>query len=389
MALHVPSLPLWLTGQWRFFLLVTCCGWLLALPSCQPTQGTHPIRVEGVVQNLSAGKVYLTDAYDPKRVIDSAIVTNGHFAFELAVDTAFVPFLASIHYPDSTRKDWHYIRQLPYLNASQSKGKTVSASTAFFLGTEGAHITGDLTPAATGFVTVKAGPDNELYQQWLNKSFGSITTRDPAQRPARLQYFKSLVQQHPSSYFLLQGIVQNKENYAKQELADLFALFEPQLQASGVGRDLRTYFLTRKQAGAPYHNLVLADTSQVDHGILDPTAKLNLLVFWASWCGPCRQEIPALKQVYQAFHHRGLQMTSISIDKDLTSWRNALREEQMGWPQVVMAQDQRPQVEQQFNLRAIPVLILTDRVGNEVLKKTGYSEDEMAALQQAIAAGLQ
>jgi thiol-disulfide isomerase/thioredoxin len=127
----------------------------------------------------------------------------------------------------------------------------------------------------------------------------------------------------------------------------------------------------------------------VAHGILNPKAKLNLLVFWASWCGPCRQEIPALKQLYRTFHGNGLQMTSISIDKDVTSWRKALREEQMGWPQVVMAQDQRLQVEQQFNLRAIPVLILTDNVGNEVLKKTGYSKDEMAALQQSIAAGLQ
>ncbi|MBJ6142212.1 TlpA disulfide reductase family protein [Hymenobacter sp. BT559] len=359
------------------------------MPSCQPTQAAHPIRVEGVVKNLTTGKVYLTDAYDSKRVVDSALVTNGHFAFELAADSAFVPFLASIHYPDSTQKDWHYIRHLPYLNASQSQGKTVSATSAFFLGPEGAHITGDLTPASTGFLTIKAGPDNELYQQWMNKGFGYITTRDPAQRPARLHYFKSLVQQHPTSYFLLKGIAQDKENYSKQELADLFALFAPQVQTSGIGRDLRTYFVTRKEASAPYHNLVLADTSQVAHGILNPKAKLNLLVFWASWCGPCRQEIPALKQLYRAFHGNGLQMTSISIDKDVTSWRKALREEQMGWPQVVMAQDQRLQVEQQFSLQAIPVLILTDNVGNEVLKKTGYSEDEMAALQQAIAAGLQ
>jgi thiol-disulfide isomerase/thioredoxin len=373
----------------RSLLLVTPLLLALAGSGCQPQQAAHPIWVEGVVKNLSAGKLYLTDAYDPKRVVDSALVTNGHFAFELAADSAFVPFLASIHYPDSTRKDWRGIRQLPYLNTYQSQGKTVSASSAFFFGPEGAQITGDLTPAATSFVTIKAGPDNELFQQWMNKGFGYITTRDPAQRPARLRSFKSLVQQHPASYFLLQGIVQDKENYAKQELADLFALFDPQVQASSVGRDLHTYSVTRKEASAPYHNLVLSDTSQVAHGILNPKAKLNLLVFWASWCGPCRQEIPALKQLYRTFHNKGLQMTSISIDKDVARWRNALREQQMDWPQVVMAPDQRRQVEQQFSLRAIPVLILTDNVGHEVLKKVGYSEDEMAALQQTITAGLQ
>jgi thiol-disulfide isomerase/thioredoxin len=372
----------------RSILLVISFLLAFAGISCQDKQAVTTSRVEGFVKNLPDGKVYLTDAYDWKRVVDSALATNGHFAFELAADSAFVPFLASIHYPDSTQKHWHGIRQLPYLNASQSQGKTVSGTTAFFLSPEGARIIGDLTPQATGFLTIKAGPDNELYQQWMNKGFGYITTRDPAQRPARLRSFQRLIQQHPASYFLLQGIVQDKENYSKQELADLLALFDPQVQAASVGRDLRTYFVTRKEASAPYHNLVLADTSQAPHDILDPKAKLNLLVFWASWCGPCRQEIPALKQVYQAFHHRGLQMTSISIDKDLPSWRNALREEQMGWPQVVMAPDQQLQVEQQFSLRAIPVLILTDSVGNELVKKIGYSEAEMVTLQQKIAAGL-
>jgi thiol-disulfide isomerase/thioredoxin len=373
----------------RATLLVTSLLLAIAGSGCQPQQAAHPIRVEGVVENLAAGKVYLTDAYDPKRVVDSALVTNGHFAFELAADSAFVPFLASIHYPDSTRKDWQYIRHLPYLNAFQSQGKTVSASSAFFLGPEGARITGDMTPQATGFLTIAAGPDNALYQQWLNKGFGYITTRDPAQRPVRLRSFQRLVQQHPASYFLLQGIVQDKESYSKRELADLLALFAPQVQASPVGQALRTYFVNKKEATAPYRNLVLTDASQAPQGLLDPRAKLNLLVFWASWCGPCRQEIPALKQVYQAFHHRGLHMASISIDKDLHSWQKALGEEQMGWQQLIIAQDQLPGVEQQFNLRAIPVLVLTDSLGNEVLQNIGYSERDMAALQQAIAQGLQ
>jgi thiol-disulfide isomerase/thioredoxin len=373
----------------RYTLLAISLLFAWAFTSCKDNQAANAIRVEGFVENLPDGKVYLTDAYDWQRVVDSATATNGHFAFELAPDPAFVPFLASVHYPDSTQKAWHYIKQLIYRNAAESRGKIVSGTSAFFLGPEGALIKGRLSPTAAGFLTVAAGKDNELYQQWMNKGFGYINTRDPANRPGRLQYFKRLIEQHPTSYFLLKGIVSDKEHYTKQELADLLALFEQRVQDSSVGRDLRTYFANRKQTTAPYHNLVLADTSQVPHDILDPQAKLNLVVFWASWCGPCRQEFPALKQVYQAFHHRGLHMTSISIDKDWNSWQKALGEEQMGWPQVVIAKDQILQVEQQFSLRAIPVIVLTDSVGNELMKNTGYSERSMAALQRAIAVGLQ
>jgi thiol-disulfide isomerase/thioredoxin len=348
----------------RYTLLVISFLFAWAFTSCKENQAANAIRVEGFVENLPDGKVYLTDAYDWQRVVDSATATNGHFAFELAPDTAFVPFLASVHYPDSTQKAWHYIKQLIYLNAAESRGKMVSGTSSFFLGPEGAIIKGRLSPTAAGFLTVAAGKDNELYQQVSGKGFGYINTRDPADRPGRLQYFKRLIEQHPTSYFLLKGILMDKEHYAKQELEDLLARFQPQVQDSRVGQDLRTYLANRTDPHAPYRNLVLADARQQSHPILDPKAKLNLLIFWASWCGPCRQEIPVLKQVYQAFHHRGLHMASISIDEDPRSWQKALGEEQMGWPQLVVPKDQVLRVRQQFNFRAIPLVILMDRWGN-------------------------
>jgi thiol-disulfide isomerase/thioredoxin len=179
------------------------------------------------------------------------------------------------------------------------------------------------------------------------------------------------------------------ESYTKKELEELLALFQQEVQALRVGQDLGIYFANRKDANAPYRNLILADVSQEPHSILDPKAKLNLLTFWASWCGPCRQEIPALKLVYQTFHRKGLHMASISIDKDSRSWQKALGEEQVAWQQLVIPTDQVLRVRQQFNFRSIPLVILTDSLGNEITQKTGYSERDMAALQKAIAVGLQ
>jgi hypothetical protein len=82
-------------------------------------------------------------------------------------------------------------------------------------------------------------------------------------------------------------------------------------------------------------------------------------------------------------------MASISIDKDSRSWQKALGEEQMAWQQLVIPTDQALRVRQQFNFRSIPLVILTDSLGNEITQKTGYSERDMAALQKAIAVGLQ
>ena len=59
---------------------------------------------------------------------------------------------------------------------------------------------------------------------------------------------------------------------------------------------------------------------------------MSLLIFWASWCNPCRKEIPNLKKLYTQYADRGFQIVSISIDKKEAEWTKALKEEQLQWP---------------------------------------------------------
>lgn len=62
--------------------------------------------------------------------------------------------------------------------------------------------------------------------------------------------------------------------------------------------------------------------------------KVLMIDFWASWCHPCRMEIPHLKKVYQAYHEKGVEILSISVDAVDAAWKKALGQEQMPWPQA-------------------------------------------------------
>lgn len=125
-----------------------------------------------------------------------------------------------------------------------------------------------------------------------------------------------------------------------QELLDRIAEFSPGMQKSRELAALRTVAAQRLKTdiGQPYMNIMQGDadgqivtlTSVIDN----PANKYTLVDFWASWCGPCMEEVPHLKQAYDKFHGQGFEIYGVSLDNDNDKWLCAIREHGMGWVQV-------------------------------------------------------
>lgn len=92
--------------------------------------------------------------------------------------------------------------------------------------------------------------------------------------------------------------------------------------------------------------------------------KLTLINFWASWCGPCRAEIPDLKKIYQSFNKDGFNIISVSIDEDPHAWETASKKEQLPWPNISEAVDQSDSKNiENFVVKEIPMNYLVDANG--------------------------
>lgn len=111
--------------------------------------------------------------------------------------------------------------------------------------------------------------------------------------------------------------------------------------------------------------------------------KITLIDFWASWCGPCRKEIPHVKKYYEEYKNKGIQFVSVSIDAKKDAWTKALKEEQMPWLQG-WTPDSGKTVLKTYQFNGIPFLILLDKKGN-IYRKHLRGEKIKQAIEDCLA----
>jgi thiol-disulfide isomerase/thioredoxin len=110
--------------------------------------------------------------------------------------------------------------------------------------------------------------------------------------------------------------------------------------------------------------------------IMDEVAKnkVTILDFWASWCGPCRQEMPLMVELYKEYKEQGLGIVGISLDDNKEAWVKAIEELNLTWPQISDLKGWKSAAAELFNVTAIPFTIIVDQQGN-ILKKELRGEE--------------
>jgi len=95
----------------------------------------------------------------------------------------------------------------------------------------------------------------------------------------------------------------------------------------------------------------------------DLKGKVVLVDFWASWCGPCRQNNPGLVKLYKKFQDKGFEILSISIDKKANDWKKAITTDNLSWTQANDDKGWEASSTLVYGVDAIPASFLVDKEG--------------------------
>lgn len=111
--------------------------------------------------------------------------------------------------------------------------------------------------------------------------------------------------------------------------------------------------------------------------------KYVLIDFWASWCGPCRQEMPNLVKAYAQYKSKGFEIIGVSLDKDGKSWKGGIQKLNITWPQMSDLKYWDCAGSKLYAIRSIPHTVLLDKEG-KIIARGLHGEELQAKLAELI-----
>ena len=387
------------TATWTSFSLTTTSqpSTLNSQPSTLHLSGTLPDRSYD-------GRTVVLEHHDPiyydrATVIDSTRIADGKFTITATVADTLLMKTAQVRLTTMAPTDLPSTMEMPLILAPGSVKMTVDSM--------GITLAGEPQNEQFSRRVLAAERSRRQQQFALNNRYNALQAQRPLtddESAEQRQQLETISREFMAVYgrYLVDNISQP---YASELLfrypLDRYTATDSALLAAKCDQQMLSRMHQREEArqqrarefqqsqqltniGHRYREISAQqpDGTPVKLTAIVKPGHVTLLDFWASWCVPCRQEIPFLKELYAKYHDQGFDIISISLDKSKDAWLKAVDKEAMPWPQISDLKAWNGPVTQDYGIQAIPFVFLLDGQGRIVLKNLHGELLENAIRQQ-------
>jgi len=135
------------------------------------------------------------------------------------------------------------------------------------------------------------------------------------------------------------------------------------------------------ELNSPAPDFTLKSLSGKNLKLSEMSGNVVLINFWASWCGPCREEMPLLNALHSKYEALGFTVLGINVEEDVNGANSFLDNFPVDFPILL---DSSNEVSKQYKVIAMPTTVLVDRDGNMRFLHEGYKSGDEAKYRQMV-----